>query len=112
MSDLDHKKCQVCEGGIPPLDEASIQAALQDVAQWSYDQECRCLKRRFEFKGYARTVQFVNAIVWIAQDQKHHPDIHFGYNYCEVCYQTHAADGVTENDFICARAINALLDEV
>ena len=33
-----------------------------------------------------------------------------GYNKCRVAYITHAIDGLSENDFICAAKLDALFD--
>ena len=52
---------------------------------------------------------FVNAVAWIANQEGHHPDIRLGYNYCHITYTTHALNGLSENDFICAAKINQLL---
>ena len=56
-----------------------------------------------------QTMAFVNAIAWIAHCENHHPDLAVGYHYCHVTYQTHAIEGLSENDFICAAKIDALL---
>ena len=55
-------------------------------------------------------MSFVNAVAWIANQENHHPDMKVGYNYCEIDYSTHAIGGLSENDFICAKKIDALLD--
>ena len=52
---------------------------------------------------------FVNALAWVAHAEDHHPDIEVGYNSCHVRYSTHAIGGLSENDFICAAKIDALL---
>lgn len=33
-----------------------------------------------------------------------------GYNQCRVAYITHAIDGLSENDFICAAKLDALFE--
>ena len=52
---------------------------------------------------------FVNAAAWISHRENHHPDIELGYNTVKMRYATHAIGGLSENDFICAAKINALL---
>jgi 4a-hydroxytetrahydrobiopterin dehydratase len=52
---------------------------------------------------------FVNAVAWIAHQQDHHPDLEVSYKRCLVRYSTHAINGLSENDFICAAKIDALL---
>jgi 4a-hydroxytetrahydrobiopterin dehydratase len=54
---------------------------------------------------------FVNAVAWIAHRENHHPDLEVGYNSCRVSYTTHAIGGLSENDFICAAKVEALLAE-
>ena len=52
---------------------------------------------------------FVNATAWVSHRADHHPDIEVGYNQCRVSYHTHDINGLSENDFICAAKIDALL---
>ena len=70
--------------------------------------EGNTLRRVFRFKGYYRTIAFVNAVAWIAQQHNHHPDLGVTYNTCTVTYTTHDAGGLTELDFTCIRKIDAL----
>ena len=51
-------------------------------------------------------MSFVNALAHIANIEDHHPDLALGYNYCRVTYTTHAARGLSENDFVCAAKID------
>ena len=39
----------------------------------------------------------------------HHPELAVSYDKCRVAFSTHDAGGLTENDFICAARVNALL---
>jgi 4a-hydroxytetrahydrobiopterin dehydratase len=48
-------------------------------------------------------------MAWVVNQENHHPDFSAGYNYCEVAFTTHAIDGLSENDFICAAKVSALL---
>ena len=52
---------------------------------------------------------FVNAVAWVANSEGHHPDLEVNFNKCTVNFITHAVDGLTENDFICAAKVDALL---
>lgn len=110
MSNLTEKHCVPCEGGVPALGAA---AATQLMAQlkphWKAVREGRAIEATFEFKNYYHTTAFVNALIYIAHREDHHPDVRFGYKQCTVEYSTHAAGGLTENDFICAAKIDALL---
>ena len=52
---------------------------------------------------------FVNALAWIAHSEDHHPDLEVGYRHCRVRFSTHSVGGLSENDFICAARVDALL---
>ncbi len=108
MSDLTEKRCVPCEGGIPALDEAEASALMSQVKDWALADDARSIERVFTFKDFHRTMAFVNAVAWVAHREDHHPDMEVGYNRCRVVYSTHAVNGLTENDFICAAKINAL----
>lgn len=109
MSMLSEKRCKPCEGGVPPLNEEQIEVFLRQTPHWT--RQGREIVRTFVFKDYYQTVAFVNAVAWIAHQEDHHPEIAFGYKTCTIRYFTHAVGGLTENDFICAAKINALLGE-
>ncbi len=113
MSDntLTEKKCVPCEGGTSPLDRNRVEELLPQIPGWQVDDAGKTIYRRFEFKGFYKTMAFINAMAWIANQEAHHPDFEAGYNFCLVNFTTHAIDGLSENDFICAAKVNALLDE-
>lgn len=108
--DLTDKHCVPCEGGVEPMDRASAEALLADLPGWALSDDGKLISRRFEFRGFFRTMAFINAMAWIANQENHHPDFSAGYNYCKVSFTTHAIGGLSENDFICAAKVSALLD--
>ena len=61
------------------------------------------------FSNYYQTMAFVNAVAWIANQTDHHPELSVSYNQCRVEYSTHDINGLSENDFICAAKVEALL---
>lgn len=111
MTTLTEKRCIPCSGGTPSLDlAAAVKLREQLRAEWKLAEEGRAVIANFSFRNYFRTLAFVNAVAYIAIREDHHPDLSFGYNSCTVRYSTHAVNGLTENDFICAAKIDALLD--
>ena len=107
--DLARKTCKPCEGGVPPLAPDEAARLLERLDGWALSGDGRAIRRRFEFKGFAKAVEMANLAAWVGNSQGHHPDIAFGWGYCEVAFTTHAAGGLTENDFICAARLDALL---
>jgi 4a-hydroxytetrahydrobiopterin dehydratase len=109
MTDLQTKRCLACEAGVKPLDQDEINKLLQQIPLWELDANTPQIHRRFTFKNFYHTMAFVNAVAWIANQENHHPDMEVGYNYCVMKYSTHAIEGLSENDFICAAKVNGLV---
>ncbi|MBT8062453.1 MAG: 4a-hydroxytetrahydrobiopterin dehydratase [Xanthomonadales bacterium] len=110
MERLLEKKCKPCEGGAEPLAAERVRLYLGQLENWQADPQFKAISCRFEFPGFYKTMSFINALAWIANRQGHHPDFVAGYNYCDVTFTTHAINGLSENDFICAARVNALME--
>ena len=105
ICNLTNKQCKPCEGGVPPLTKEEVNKLLQ-LAGWSLADNK--ISKTFDFKNYYQTMAFVNAVAWLSHREDHHPDMTVGYNKCHVEYMTHAINGLSENDFICAAKIDWL----
>lgn len=105
--DLASRKCRPCEGGIPALSEAEVARHLALLPGWERDGVG--IARTFVFKNYYEVMAFVNAVAWVSHREDHHPDLRVGYQECRVHYHTHAIGGLSENDFICAAKVDALV---
>ncbi len=113
------KKCVPCEGGTKPLNIVMIKGFLTRLPGWEYDPssapsgpsgQCGQIVKTFHFQNFHETMSFVNAVAYIANREDHHPDLEVGYRACKVKYHTHAINGMSENDFICAAKIDQLLE--
>ena len=107
VCDLSKGKCKPCEGGVPPLSDDEAAKLLATLDGWQ--RQGNLITKTYRFKNYYETMAFVNATAWISHRENHHPDLAVGYNQCGVSYSTHAIGGLSENDFICAAKIDALL---
>ena len=107
-SELAARHCKPCAGGTPPLSLDQVERYLASVTGWRYAEGS--ISKRFEFKNYYQTMAFVNAAAWVSHREDHHPDMAVGYNECRVSYITHAINGLSENDFICAAKLDALFE--
>lgn len=106
---LKDKHCKPCEGGVEPLSRAAAEKLLGELPDgWTIDKSGKEISKDFEFRGFNRTIGFVNAVAWVANEEGHHPDLEVGYKHCRVRYSTHAIGGLSDNDFICAAKIEAL----
>ena len=98
-----------CAEGAPALGDAAIAALAPQVPHW-HVAGGRLLERRFLFRDFHETMEFVNALAWIVHRENHHPELQVGYKHCGVAFTTHSAgNALSLNDFICAARIDALL---
>jgi 4a-hydroxytetrahydrobiopterin dehydratase len=108
VSDLATRKCKPCEGGVAPLKQDEVVGLLKQLQGWEF--ASGKIAKTYSFTNYYQTMAFVNAAAWISHREDHHPELGVGYNKCRVEYMTHAINGLTENDFICAAKLDALFD--
>lgn len=107
--DRENRNCEPCRGGVSPMSGDVVRQELAELPGWILSEDASTISRRFEFKGFAKAVEMANLAAWLGNKQGHHPDISFGWGYCEVAFTTHDSGGVTENDLICAARLNALV---
>ena len=113
MSDLLYKKCVPCEGGIIPFDISEIHKYQKKVDGWGVKENKKkkyFLQKKFTFKNFINSQNFVNKVGQISEAEGHHPDISFGWGYAEIIITTHAIEGLSENDFILAAKIDQIFN--
>ena len=109
MSDLLNKKCVPCEGGVTAFDVSEIHKYQKKVDGWDViknEKNIYFLEKKFKFKDFLESQNFVNLVGTISEEEGHHPDISFGWGYAKVIITTHAIEGLSENDFILAAKID------
>jgi len=109
MSSLLQKKCDACNEKTPALGAAKIGSLLSELRGWRVEDE-KSLHKDLVFKDFSQAMMFVGAMAYLAEREGHHPDfsVH-GWNKVHVTLSTHAIGGLSENDFILAAKIDALL---
>ncbi len=111
MSDLLKKKCVPCEGGVIPFDISQIHKYQKKVDGWDIvknDKKIFFLEKSFKFKNFEESQNFINKVSKISEEERHHPDIIFGWGYAKINITTHAIEGLSENDFILAAKIDEI----
>ena len=93
------------------LSPPQIDALVPQVPGYELDESRTKISKEYAFPDFYETIAFVNAVAYIANQEDHHPDLAVGYGKCQVSFSTHDASGLTENDFICAAKVNALIRE-
>ncbi len=126
MDDLTKKRCVPCEGGVPKLGPAELRELSRQTPGWETrraldgfagrraepggpQQPSERLERSFTFADFRQAMAFVNRMAELAEAEGHHPDFAVHYAKVEVSLWTHAAGGLTENDFILAAKLSRLV---
>lgn len=107
---LAKKHCAACNAETPKIGPEQARSMLAEVTGFELDANAVKLTKLFTFRNYYETMAFVNAIAFMAHREDHHPDLEVGYKTCRVTFSTHDVGGLSENDFICAAKVNALLE--
>lgn len=108
---LAAEHCRPCTGEDARLHSKEVLEMIEQLdGEWLPLAMERKLCGNFQFKDYASALSFVNRVSAVAEAQNHHPDISFGWGYVEIILTTHAAQGLTRNDFILAAQIDLLLN--
>jgi len=102
------KKCVPCEKkGMKPFTKEEALDYLAQTKGWVLDEAAVKISKEYKFKDFIGSVNFVNLIADIAEEEGHHPDIYIFYNKVTLELSTHAIEGLSENDFILAAKIDA-----
>lgn len=105
MQDLKNKHCVPCEEGGEALGPKKVEELMTQIQGWETE-EYRKIFKNFRFKGFKEAMEFVNKVAAVAESEKHHPDIKISYNKVKIELWTHAARGLSYNDFILAAKVD------
>jgi 4a-hydroxytetrahydrobiopterin dehydratase len=87
-----------------PLTQVEAEALVRDIPLWSLGMAV--LTREFRFKNFRESMEFVNRVAALANEQDHHPDIVISYDKVRLTLSTHKINGLSLNDFIVAAKID------
>jgi 4a-hydroxytetrahydrobiopterin dehydratase len=106
--ELAKRHCQACVPGTPPIEEArAVELEAQLDPAWSREGTTR-LRRELGFRNFRDAFGFTARVALLAESEGHHPDLELGWGRVAVTLTTHAAGGLTDNDFILAAKIDRL----
>jgi 4a-hydroxytetrahydrobiopterin dehydratase len=91
------------------LTAQDIKTWLKKLPEWELEK--KHIERLFEFDDFAQSIDFVNQVADIAEDEEHHPDIDIRYSKVTLRLSTHSEGGLTDLDFEIAEKIDTLVDE-
>jgi 4a-hydroxytetrahydrobiopterin dehydratase len=83
-----------------------LKIRLKKIPEWELEK--KHIERTFEFDDFTESIDFVNAVAEVSEDEEHHPDIDIRYNKVRLVLSTHSKGGLTDLDFQLAERIDTL----
>jgi len=107
---LASERCEVCRPGMPHLDDEHAKQLAREIdGAWTIARGHEKLTRRVKTADFGASLALSVRIGMIAEAEGHHPDLHVHWGRLVIDLTTHAAKGLTRNDFVLAAKIDALL---
>ena len=101
------KPCVACRRDTPTLPQEEANQNLERVEGWKLSGTA--IERTFALKNFDDALAFFNKVAAVANAEDHHPDMSIvQWKKVRLSLTTHAAHGLTKNDFIVAAKIDAL----
>jgi len=81
--------------------------SLKDLDGWQMTDDHKMIYREFKLQDFLAAIDLIDRIALIAEDEKHHPDIHLTqYRNLRVVLTSHDVGGLTMKDFTVALKID------
>jgi 4a-hydroxytetrahydrobiopterin dehydratase len=88
------------------LNSKQVIRRLRAIPKWTV--RSKAIRRRFEFREFTESVDFVNRVAGKAERSNHHPDIDIRWNKVTLTLSTHSEGGLTAKDFSMALECDAI----
>ncbi len=92
------------------LDENKIKENLKSLDGWVIKNDI--LYKKFSFKTFMNAFSFMNIIADQSEKVDHHPKIINVYSTVEIELFTHSSDSITDKDFLLAKFIDNIYEEI
>ena len=79
--DVLSRRCVPCRGGVAR------------TPGWALVDKGRRIERKFGFKDFTQAYEFVARVSRLADAERHHPDVCFGWGWATVSWQTKKIKG-------------------
>ncbi len=90
------------------MTQKEAEKLLLELNDWTLVEGAQLLAKSFRFPDFKHTMEFVNKVAAIAEEQGHHPDMTVSYGGVTLELMTHAIGGLSENDFIFAAKVDEI----
>ena len=108
MSALASEHCEACEKGTPPLERGRGGDARRRRPGLGARGQPEARAASSRSTNFRDAFGFVARAALVAEAEFHHPDIELGWGRAAFELTTHAASGLTRNDFVMAAKLDQL----
>ncbi len=116
MEKLAERTCIPCRGDVPPLSRDELAPLVAQIdAAWAVRDvpherrgSVMMLTRDYRFGDFKDAMAFAVRVGEVAEEQRHHPDLHVSWGSVRVDVWTHKIGGLTESDVVFAAKCDAL----
>ena len=106
---LVDQHCKPCTEGTPPLKGHELENMMSQIRDWDLVDE-KLLTKTYKFEDYESSLDFVDEVGELAEQQGHHPEIHLSFGKVKIDLSTHKIGALSENDFIMAAKIDEIAE--
>ncbi|MBF0489553.1 MAG: 4a-hydroxytetrahydrobiopterin dehydratase [Candidatus Omnitrophica bacterium] len=91
------------------LTSSQVRVSLKKLTGWHLSGDSKIIYRELIIQDFMAAIDLINRIAEIAEDEKHHPNIHLtDYRKLRIELTTHDLGGISKSDFVVAAKINDL----
>lgn len=90
------------------LSQAEVTTRMIEIPNWRLHEGK--LHREFQFRNFIEAFQFMTGCALFAEQMNHHPEWFNVYKTVRVDLHTHDVNGISEKDFMLAKAMSSLVD--
>lgn len=90
------------------LNQAQIQTNMRQLTGWTLEANAHAISKTWALSSFDEAVALFNHIALLAKNQDHHPEVCSSYTQLRVRLWTHDVAGLTDKDFVLAKAIDQL----
>ena len=90
------------------LSQAEVTTRMIEIPNWRLHEGK--LHREFQFRNFIEAFQFMTGCALLAEQMNHHPEWFNVYKTVRVDLHTHDVNGISEKDFMLAKAMSSLVD--
>jgi 4a-hydroxytetrahydrobiopterin dehydratase len=83
-----------------------VESFIQKNKGWTHDKARPALRKEFLFKDFSQAFGFMTRVALLAEQMNHHPEWFNVYNRIDVTLTTHDSGGISDKDFLLAKAMD------